>query len=680
MNVGDVLAGYRIEGVLGRGGMGTVYLATHQRLERKAALKVLIPEIADDEDFRERFIRESQIAAALDHPNVVPIYDADEEDGVPFIAMRYVEGSDLKSQLRERVRLSTERALEVIEQVASALDAAHEVGLVHRDVKPANILIEKKTGRAYLTDFGVAKSSTATGLTRTGSFLGTVDYCAPEQISGKPVDRLVDVYALGCVLYHCLTGQPPYVRETEVAVVQAHLADPIPALSTVRPDLPHELDGVIVTAMAKHPEVRFATAGALAEAFRVALVGGEGVPKTAPSVAVDVQAPPPPPPAPPMTVADAPHPMHVAVPPPHGPTSEKTRVMRWHPSKRLWLAGAAALVVIVVAAVAAIVLSSRSGTTPGTRKSGAKTGTTAPTPGRSTFNSQVADIVDRVVPAQTRATTLVGALQPTPAAFSAVRRAGDALNGVVLRAQGSAEALSPAGPAENRANRALLDSLAKQERYARSLSSLPAPSALTAARAQALRVQAAAVKVAYQKLRSRTGSPCCRPMPAGADAARRFVVVVRSRPSNVGLVQFVDRIENLLNQSASGRVELVRALTDATNCSIYPEEASGRVASVADNRQSLLEQLGSLQTPTPEAARVATLLQAALSHSIEADRHYRDWLASLAGSGCPLPQTSDYSLARSEDGPASAAKREFVAAFNPLARKFHRRTWSESEI
>jgi hypothetical protein len=169
-------------------------------------------------------------------------------------------------------------------------------------------------------------------------------------------------------------------------------------------------------------------------------------------------------------------------------------------------------------------------------------------------------------------------------------------------------------------------------------------------------------------------------MPAGADAAQRFVVVARTEQSNAGLVQFVDRIETLLSQSANGRAELVSALNSASNCSMYPEEASGRVASVADNRQSLLEQVNSLQTPTPEAGRVATLLHAALSHSIEADRHYRDWLASLAGAGCPLPQTSDYNLARSEDVQASSAKREFIAAFNPLAHKFHRRMWSESEI
>lgn len=187
------------------------------------------------------------------------------------------------------------------------------------------------------------------------------------------------------------------------------------------------------------------------------------------------------------------------------------------------------------------------------------------------------------------------------------------------------------------------------------------------------------MKTAYTALRSQTGSPCCTPMPAGADAAQRFVVVARSRQPSAGLRLFVDRIEIVLNQSANGRAELVSALGAASQCSISPVEAAGRAGSVAQNRQSLLDQLARLQPPTPQAARTLTLLQAALSHSIEADRHYRDWLVSLAGS-CPLQQTGDYALARSEDVQASAAKREFVAAFNPLARKFNRRTWSESEI
>jgi serine/threonine protein kinase len=270
LEIGDELAGHRIDSLLGYGGMGTVFLATHLRLGRKAALKVLLPEYARDDDFRERFIRESQWAASLEHPSIIPIYDADEERGVLYIAMRYVEGEDLRSLIERKGTLG-DRTPAVIEQVASALDAAHASGLVHRDVKPANMLIGDPGMRVYLTDFGIAKQASAPGLTRAGSFVGTVDYCAPEQIEGKEVDARTDIYALGCVLFHCLAGRPPYAKETEVAVMHAHMAEPPPLPSRLDPRLPEALDEVIATAMAKQPEMRYATCTALAHALREAL-------------------------------------------------------------------------------------------------------------------------------------------------------------------------------------------------------------------------------------------------------------------------------------------------------------------------------------------------------------------------------------------------------------------------
>jgi tRNA A-37 threonylcarbamoyl transferase component Bud32 len=265
-------AGYHIEALIGRGGMGAVYRARQVRLGRNVALKVLIPDLAEDATFRERFIRESQMAAGFEHPNVIPIYDADEEDGVLYIAMRYVEGSDLKSVLERKGALSPERTLSIIEQTASALDAAHTRGLVHRDVKPANILIADPGDRVYLTDFGVAKQTTSSGLTKTGWFLGTVNYAAPEQIEGKQVSPATDVYALGCVVYECLTGSAPFVKDSDVAVIHAHLLEPPPALSGIRPDLPAALDNVVSTALAKAPQLRYATCAALVGALRDALV------------------------------------------------------------------------------------------------------------------------------------------------------------------------------------------------------------------------------------------------------------------------------------------------------------------------------------------------------------------------------------------------------------------------
>jgi serine/threonine-protein kinase len=268
---GDTFGGYAIEAVLGRGGMGTAYLATHGRLGRKVALKLIAPGLADDADFRARFLRESQLAASLDHPNVIPIFDADEVDGVLYLAMRYVSGPSLLATIREQGRLSPAETLPVVGQIGGALDAAHAAGLVHRDVKPANILLAEPGGHAYLCDFGLAKRTTSQATTMSGLFLGTVDYSAPEQIDGRPLDGRTDIYALGCVAFHCLAGRPPYVRDTELAVLNAHLHDPPPVLSDAVPGLPGALDGVIARATAKRPDDRYPTAAALAGAFGGAL-------------------------------------------------------------------------------------------------------------------------------------------------------------------------------------------------------------------------------------------------------------------------------------------------------------------------------------------------------------------------------------------------------------------------
>ncbi len=270
--IGTEVAGFRIESVLGRGGMSVVYVAEQIRLARRVALKVLTTELAWDEQFRERFVRESHIAATIDHPNIIPIYDAGEDDGLLYIAMRFVQGPDLREILK-RGAFGVGRTIFLLEQLASALDAAHAHALVHRDVKPGNILLEETTDHAYLTDFGVAKQTTARGLTSTGHFLGTVEYAAPEQIEGGPVDARTDVYALGCVLYECLTGSPPYSHGTEHAVLHAHLVDPPPSVTRLRPELPQAFDGVVAMAMAKAPDDRFGSTGELAHAARNAASG-----------------------------------------------------------------------------------------------------------------------------------------------------------------------------------------------------------------------------------------------------------------------------------------------------------------------------------------------------------------------------------------------------------------------
>ena len=271
-----MLAGYRVESLLGRGGMSVVYLAEHVSLGRKVALKVLASPLAHDPSFRERFMRESQRAAGLDHPNVIPIYDAGEidggdADGLLYIAMRYVDGPDLRSLLRRDGRLGVGRTLYMLEQVASALDAAHDNDLIHRDVKPSNIMIAEPSEHVYLTDFGVAKQTSAPDLTRTGIFVGTIEYAAPEQIEGLTLDRRTDVYALGCVLYECLAGRPPFERDAEVAVMHAHLTSPPPRLTEARPDLPKELDRIVARAMAKSRDERYATAPEVVDAAHAVL-------------------------------------------------------------------------------------------------------------------------------------------------------------------------------------------------------------------------------------------------------------------------------------------------------------------------------------------------------------------------------------------------------------------------
>jgi predicted Ser/Thr protein kinase len=482
--IGQTFGGYTLDSLLGRGGMGTVYLATHKRLGRKVALKLISPELAHDEAFRARFLRESELAASLDHPNVIPIYDADEIDGVLYLAMRYVDGPSLQAWIRERGALSHGEALRLAEQIGGALDAAHGAGLVHRDVKPANILLAEPGRHAYLCDFGLAKRTSSHGMTQVGSFLGSVDYCSPEQIRGGPLDGRADVYSLGCVLFHCLAGRPPYARDGEIEVLHAHLHDSPPALSDVRADVPPALDAVLTRAMAKPPDDRFPRAGILAAAFADAL----GAPTIAARTGVATEA------------------GEIAAPP-------RPRV----PRRRGRLLAALLLVGIAGAVAAAAVVGTRG------------------TDGGSTT----------------------------------------------------------AGPAA-------------------------------------------------AKLRT-----------------------------------FVDRIENVLVQAAAGRREVRTALTGGLNCSISPSEAAVRIASVADNRQSILGQLGSLPTPTQRSDTVVTLLQQALQDSIEADRHYRDGFALVPpGTRCPLPSNPGFALAAQSNSQATAAKQRFVAAFDPLARRFGRREWA----
>jgi Protein kinase domain len=284
LDAGETVAGYRVDGLLGEGGMGAVYRATQLSLNRTVALKVLSAEFGDDAGFRERFRREGQLQAALDHAHIVTVYEAGETEHGLFLAMRLVRGPTLKDMILSK-ELDTDRSIAILGSVADALDSAHDVGLIHRDVKPQNILVGARD-HAYLADFGLTKATGEGGLTETGQFMGTIDYVAPEQVQGEGATARSDVYSLTGVLYECLAGEPPFSKPTEAAVLYAHITDPPPTLREKRPDLPEAIDEVIARGMAKQPDERYATASEFLREAATALGKSAGtipLPEVAPA-------------------------------------------------------------------------------------------------------------------------------------------------------------------------------------------------------------------------------------------------------------------------------------------------------------------------------------------------------------------------------------------------------------
>ncbi|MFD3545352.1 serine/threonine-protein kinase [Streptomyces sp. NPDC058655] len=299
---GRRIAGYEVETEIGRGGMAVVYRARDLRLDRTVALKLLAPELARNDSFRQRFAHESKVAAAIDHPHIVPVFEAGETDGLLYIAMRYVAGQDLRALLDRTGPLPVETVARIAGQVASALDAAHAHDLVHRDVKPGNVLVAEGTDsehpeHVYLTDFGLTKKSLSlTGFTSVGQFVGTLDYVAPEQISGKPVDGRCDVYGLGCVVYEMLVGGPPFQRDDDMALLWAHQYDPPPPASSRQPGLTGAVDEVLARALAKAPDDRWGSCLEFTGALRRAGAGSRPPARTAGAPDPAGQPGPPPPP------------------------------------------------------------------------------------------------------------------------------------------------------------------------------------------------------------------------------------------------------------------------------------------------------------------------------------------------------------------------------------------------
>ncbi|MFI6216352.1 serine/threonine-protein kinase [Nocardia brasiliensis] len=301
MSPGTIVGGYRIDRVLGAGGMGTVYLAKHPSLPRMDALKVLSPELSSDHEFRARFEREANLAAGLDHPNIVSVYNRGEEHGQLWIAMQYVDGIDASAEIaRDPHAMNPLRALRITTEVGKGLDYAHRKGLLHRDIKPANFLLSATDGdeeRVLLTDFGVAKSNDdTTELTQTGSFVATIAYAPPEQLTGERLDHHADIYSLACSFFKLLTGRNPYPATQPALVMMGHLHEPPPAATAVHPGLPPAIDQVFARAMAKNPADRFNSCRELTDAAANALVPGfnPGATNTSPTYPVQVVDPRPP--------------------------------------------------------------------------------------------------------------------------------------------------------------------------------------------------------------------------------------------------------------------------------------------------------------------------------------------------------------------------------------------------
>jgi predicted Ser/Thr protein kinase len=346
LDPGMELAGYRIESMIARGGMGVVYRAFDVQLNRPVALKLLAPELAANDKFRQRFVRESRLAASVDHPNILPIYGAGESSGLLYIAMRYVHGTDLKEELDTRGALPLAEVMRVLADTASALDAAHDAGLVHRDIKPGNILLSDDQvyghRHVYLTDFGLTKrASSATGVTTAGHFLGTLDYVAPEQIRGEDVDGRADVYALACVGYALLAGHPPFDYDDDSAQLWAHMTEEPPLLCAERPEVPTVIGLAIQAGMAKDREERPASCGALIDAMDTLRslpawepVAAHSVPASSPEVQHAATA----------RATKAPAARH------RGPVQRKLP-LRSARRPRAWILGSLAVLVLILAAV-----------------------------------------------------------------------------------------------------------------------------------------------------------------------------------------------------------------------------------------------------------------------------------------------------------------------------------------
>jgi predicted Ser/Thr protein kinase len=654
---------YDIQREVGRGGMGVVYLATDRRLGRRVALKVIVPELAADAQFRQRFEREARVAATLEHPHVVPVYEAGEQDGSLFIAMRFIDGRDLATEVRDHGALAPDRLARVVLQVAGALDAAHRSGVVHRDVKPANVLLTG-TGedeQAYLTDFGLTREAASeSGLTLTGQWVGTVDYAAPEQILGEPTDARSDVYALGCLAFQALTGAPPF-RGAPAARLFAHMNDPPPSACAARPALRSEVDAALSRALAKKPEDRFQSAGDLGRALAAALAGEtaiepEGTVARGPAL-TGVPALEP--------VATAAPTQHAAAVTRRSPIDEQTQdaatfvaaIDHAPPDTTLVASGgpsappaatrsrqprvlaAIALVLVVAAAAAITVLAG------GSDKSYADRAKDA-VADLARANRSLSDRFTGLTPS-TASATITTATDATAAAARDARRRVGALKAADDPALASA----------------LTHAIETEQAFLAQVD--VAAAAPSKADAKALQGAAGRMTDAFAALSGKVAGLSAVEGVAGLagwvqarkDAGRR----------RQGVDAFIEMVDAVLDGARPGRAQISRVRIAIDNGTTTPDAARTGIDQVVANRQAALTAARDLSvTQTDAAGPIKNLLVESFQRSLDYDRDLQDGAAAYQNGDFEryIAKVFDDAL-RSNDA-ATKAKRAFLGAYNKL--------------
>ncbi len=639
------IAGYLLEEQIGEGGMAVVYRARDERLDRHVALKLLAPALTADPGFRQRFIRESRSAAAVDHPNIIPIYEAGDAGDSLFIAMRYVQGGDVRKLLEQGGPLPPARAWSIISQVASALDAAHAHGLIHRDVKPANMLLDRRPGstgpggsgpagdeaqHVYLSDFGISKQSlAASSLTMTGQFVGTLDYIAPEQIDGSDVDGRTDLYSLGCAAYELLSGVPPFSKSQGLALVRAHITEPPPAVTAHRRELPPAVNGVLAAAMAKQPSERYGTCAQFAINLGRALglvPGAAELPRGLPD------APGPGAPVHPPTELAAPGPgagpgagfVPYYAQPPSGPN-----VAPAAPAAAGWEQQA------TMAPVGY----------PGPAGYPGQVGYSAPSgySAQSGYSSQGGYSSHGGYPGQVGGTGSGGYPGPGGTGWPP-QGPRPRSRGVIIGAIGAVAAVAAAAVVAF-----VLIGHGNHAAQANDLGRRTSPSTATAP----------------------TSSAATSPSPSTSSTASLPSTSTSANPATAApdpaASAQANTVSTLLNSGSGSADVLNNAVNDVSNCGDIASDIS-EIQSVENQRQDEYAQAQSTpMNDLPNGAQVKSDLVQALHYSLVADQDYLNYANQMETSSC---QSGSQAAAQAVDGQAVTYKNEFLSLWNPIASEY----------